>query len=135
MDQWSDIGPPDHIWLVPSLCCVRSDIHRYAPFKVSLLFFVPNSTDSHILQWIARDIPAINFHLIYIYLLLLPNILPHFYPSNFIGILQNQVPVDALVPPKLTTGTSLAPRGKLVFTTGILGTIISIITFPSCVSA
>jgi hypothetical protein len=38
--------------------------------------------------------------------------------------------VDALVPPKLTTGTSLAPRGKLVFTTGILGKdIIHLLSF------
>ena len=37
-------------------------------------------------------------------------------------MLQNQIPEDALVPPKLTSGTALAPRGKLVFTTGILGT-------------
>ena len=37
------------------------------------------------------------------------------------GLLQTQIPEDALVPANLNSGTNLAPRGKLVFTTGILG--------------
>jgi Na+/H+ antiporter NhaD/arsenite permease-like protein len=56
----------------------------------------------------------------------LPTITGLFLPSAVsvllsIGVLQSQVPEEAMVPPKLSTGTELAPRGKLVFATGILG--------------
>lgn len=65
----------------------------------------------------------------------LPTITGLFFPSIVsvilsVGALATQVPTDALVPPKLTAGTELAPRGQLVFITGILG-LLSVPAFKA----
>ena len=47
-----------------------------------------------------------------------------------IGILQAQIPEGALVPAKSTENSELAPRGKLVFATGLLG-LLSVPVFKA----
>ena len=65
----------------------------------------------------------------------IPTILGLFLPSIVstvisIGILQSQIPEGSLVPPKSTENSELAPRGKLVFATGLLG-LLSVPVFKA----
>jgi len=65
----------------------------------------------------------------------IPTILSLFLPSIVstvisIGILQSQIPEGSLVPPKSTENSELAPRGKLVFATGLLG-LLSVPVFKA----
>lgn len=65
----------------------------------------------------------------------IPTILGLFIPSIVstvisIGILQSQIPEGSLVPPKNSENSELAPRGKLVFATGLLG-LLSVPVFKA----